>query len=369
MVSKNHVDPLHPEYEKDGGEIMSVSKKDFVVLDVESDSDTIIRWNVFANTYGGNYCHLYEWRHVLENAYGLKTFYLVITHHSEWVGILPLALVPGFGGHGAVSIPYCNYGGFLVAKDPDSIPVRKAALSFLAGKGIHQLEVRELSYTGNVSLSEEVTLILELPASKVLLWKNIGNKVRNQVRKAERAELEVQWGRQQASDLYEVYADNMGRLGTPVHARAFMDEILASFGDDADILTVRLQGRAIAAMMVLKYSDTWINPIASSLVEFRHLNPNMILYWEALQQATAAGAYHFDFGRSKRDSGTYKFKRQWGAMEVPLNYHSYQNGVRISSASTDIYRGHKAEMFAKVWSMLPGRVQRLLGPKIRRYIP
>ncbi|PTL36680.1 FemAB-like protein [Candidatus Methylomirabilis limnetica] len=336
---------------------------------VDCHADSIDNWNAFVQKNNGNYCHLYHWRDVIRNSYGLMTFYLAIVRESEWVGILPLALVPGVGGRSAVSVPYCNYGGLLVANDSDPVLVMKAALSFLTDKGIHRVEVRELCHPGDVFSSEEVTLILELPDSRDLFWKMIGDKVRNQVRKAEKAGLEVQWGREQAPDLYEVYADNMGRLGTPVHPRAFVDEILSSFGDDADVLTVRLQGRAIAAMLVLKFGDTWIDPIASSLVEFRHLNPNMILYWEALQRAMAAGMRRFDFGRSKRDSGTYKFKQQWGATEVPLNYHSYEKGVRVSSASTDLYRGNKAVMFARVWSVLPGRIQRILGPKIRRYIP
>jgi FemAB-related protein (PEP-CTERM system-associated) len=285
------------------------------------------------------------------------------------VGILPLAVIPGIVGRRAVSVPYCSYGGLLVAQTADDNQVRHAALTFLRHKGIKLLEVRELGHTSNASSSGEVTMVLDLPEASDLLWKRIGGKVRNQVRKAERSGLEVQWGREQTSDLYEIYAENMGRLGTPVHARAFVDEILAAFGDQADVLTVRLQGRAIAAMLVLKFGDTWIDPIASGLVEFKNLNPNMFLYWEALKQAISVGARRFDFGRSQRESGTYRFKRQWGAVAIPLNYHSYVDGIQVASASTDIYRGGKAAMFSRTWAKLPGHIQLVLGPKIRRYIP
>ncbi len=331
--------------------------------------DHLAQWNFFVQQNFGNYCHQYEWRRVLQNTYGLETFYLAITQGSDWVGILPLAVIPGIYGRRAVSVPYCNYGGLLVTQAADQNQVRNAALTFLAQKGIHRLEVRELCITGEASSFSEVTMMLDLPDATELLWKAIGDKARNQVRKAERASLEVRWGRDQAMDLYDIYAENMGRLGTPVHARAFVDETLAAFGNQADVLTVRLQGRPIAAMLVLKFGDTWIDPIASSLVELRNLNPNMLLYWEALKQAMAAGAKRFDFGRSKKDSGTYRFKRQWGAMEIPLDYHTYVEGVRVESASTDTYRGGKAAVFAKVWAKLPSSAQRFVGPKIRRYIP
>lgn len=339
------------------------------VADCGCQSECAAQWNYFVKNNYGNYCHQYEWRRVLQNAYRLETFYLSITQGSDWVGILPLAVIPAMGGRKSVSVPYCNYGGLLVAQGADESQVRNAALTFLGHKGIHQLEVRGFCHAVSAYSSGEVTMMLNMPNASELLWKMIGSKARNQIRKAERSSLEVQWGREQVTDLYEIYAENMGRLGTPVHARAFVDEILAAFGDQADVLTVRMQGQAIAAMLVLKHGDTWIDPIASSRNEFNHMNPNMLLYWEALRQAAIAGAKHFDFGRSKKDSGTYRFKRQWGAMEIPLDYHTYVKGVRVESASTDTYRGGKAAVFAKIWANLPSSVQHFFGPKIRRYIP
>lgn len=346
----------------------SASNKLLGEYEVKLINDERIRWNDFVNENSGSYCHQYEWRLVLQNAYRLKTFYLAITQGSDWVGILPLAVIPGIGRQKAVSVPYCNYGGLLVAQTADVNHVKNAALAFLRHQGIHLLEVRELCKMGGIS-SGGVTMLLDLPKVSDALWKRIGDKARNQVRKAQRSGLEVQWGREQASDLYGIYAENMGRLGTPVHARAFVDGILMAFGDQADVLTVRLQGRAIAAMLVLKYGDTWIDPIASGLVEFKKFNPNMLLYWEALKQAISVGTRRFDFGRSQRESGTYKFKSQWGAVATPLNYYSYVNGIQVASASTDIYRGSKAAIFSKVWSKLPSHIQLVLGPKIRRYIP
>ena len=121
---------------------MSLGSRDFLsIQDVGSNSSVSIRWNAFVRTHAGNYCHLYEWRHVLENAYSLTTFYLAVVRDSEWIGVLPLALIPGLVGRSAVSVPYCNYGGLLVAKDSAPVLVRKAALSFRANKGIHRLAV------------------------------------------------------------------------------------------------------------------------------------------------------------------------------------------------------------------------------------
>lgn len=345
----------------------SLKYESFHVLDCDSFLED--EWNCYVAKHHGSYCHLYEWRWVFEKVYGLNTLYLVIKNLGEWVGILPLAILPCLTKGKAVSLPYCNYGGLLVAKGIDYSQVMAAALSYLRSHGIDRVEMRALGQPENATSATEVTLVLDFPASIEALWKQIGDKARNQVRKAERAGLVAEWGRDQVNDLYDIYADNMGRLGTPVHAMAFLQEILQAFGHQADILTVRLEGQAIAAMLVLKIGDVWIDPIASSKMEYKHLNPNMLLYWEALRQATVAGARKFDFGRSRKDSGTYRFKRQWGAVEIPLDYHTYVDGVRVAAASTDVYRSSKAALLAQVWSKLPRPVQHYLGPKVRRYIP
>ena len=43
----------------------------------------------------------------------------------------------------------------------------------------------------------------------------------------------------------------------------------------------------------------------------------MLLYWEVLKLAIDRHYRVFDFGRSSRDSGTFRFKQQWGAQAQP----------------------------------------------------
>lgn len=328
-----------------------------------------VEWNRFIAKNGGSYCHLYEWRAVFEKVYGLKTLYLSIKNCDETIGILPLAIMPKIPGGTvrAVSLPYCNYGGMLVAHGVDAASLKLIVINYLFSRGIEKVELRDIA-PGIVD-ALEVTMILALPEGVDLLWKEIGDKVRNQVRKAQKAGLSLRWGRDQGDDLYAIYAKNMGRLGTPVHSPKFIKEILSSFGERVDVLTIRYDGRAIGAMLVIKHGDTWSDPMASCLAEFNKYNPNMLMYWEALCAACNAGVKSFDFGRSHKDSGTYRFKKQWGASEVALNYHSYVDGMLLRSASTNFYRGQSASKLASLWQKLPAFVQMGLGPVVRRWLP
>ena len=336
---------------------------------VECGAEKSTTWDSFVEETSGTYCHLFGWKQVFERTYGLQTHYLAFYSVGILLGILPLAVMPRFPGSvvNAVSLPYCNYGGLLVAHGVDAVPIKAAAINYLTGLGIDKIEFRNIA-PGMVDAAE-VTMLLALPVSTELLWKRIGDKARNQVRKAQKVGLSLRWGHDQGDDLYAIYAKNMGRLGTPVHSPKFIKEILSSLGELVDVLTVRHEDRAIGAMLVIKHGDTWTDPIASCLAEFNKFNPNMLMYWEALRAACDAGAKSFDFGRSHKDSGTYHFKKQWGAREFALNYHSYVGGELIPSVSTDFYRGQSASKLASIWQKLPTFVQMRLGPVVRRWLP
>jgi len=339
----------------------------FQVLDCgEEESET---WDAFVEKLSGTYCHLFGWKQVFERTYGLQTYYLVFRSAEVWLGVLPLVVMPRLprGTVKAVSLPYCNYGGLLTAPGVDAELLKAVAVKYLARLGVSKIEFRDIA--PDMADVGEVTMIIALPESAELLWKQIGDKARNQVRKAQKTGLTLCWGRDQGDDLYAIYAKNMGRLGTPVHSPKFVKEILASLGERADVLTVRHEERAIGAMLVIKHGDTWADPMASCLAEFNKFNPNMLMYWEALRAACNAGAKSFDFGRSHKDSGTYRFKKQWGANEVSLHYHSYERGVLLPSVSTNFYRGQSASKLASIWQRLPPFVQMRLGPVIRRWLP
>jgi hypothetical protein len=110
-----------------------------------------------------------------------------------------------------------------------------------------------------------------------------------------------------------------------------------------------------------------LNPWASSLRKFRHLSPNMLLYWAMLEAAIAAGASSFDFGRSSRGGGTHQFKLQWGATEQAMHWEYV-----LLSRATPPDQGPSNPRFDRVialWQRLPLAVANLAGPFIARQLP
>jgi hypothetical protein len=108
-------------------------------------------------------------------------------------------------------------------------------------------------------------------------------------------------------------------------------------------------------------------PWASSLREFNQHAPNMLLYWTMLRFAVDRGFRVFDFGRSTRNEGTFRFKCQWGAEPSDLVWEYWTApGAPVPDVSPKNPRFNRA---ITVWQRLPVRLTTALGPHIVRNIP
>jgi CelD/BcsL family acetyltransferase involved in cellulose biosynthesis len=122
----------------------------------------------------------------------------------------------------------------------------------------------------------------------------------------------------------------------------------------------------VGGLVALAFKDGLAVPWASCLKEYFALCPNMLLYWETLRTACAEGFRRFDFGRSSRHSGTYHFKRQWGAREEPLFWYTIPIAPRRRQPILRASNG--AVSLAMLWRRLPLSLTRRLGPPIRKYL-
>jgi hypothetical protein len=92
----------------------------------------------------------------------------------------------------------------------------------------------------------------------------------------------------------------------------------------------------------------------------------MLLYLRILEFACDNGYRVFDFGRSTRGEGTYKFKEQWGAAPAPLYWHYISlDGKPLDPESSGAERFEKAALY---WRKLPLIVTKIIGPSIRKHI-
>jgi CelD/BcsL family acetyltransferase involved in cellulose biosynthesis len=148
-----------------------------------------------------------------------------------------------------------------------------------------------------------------------------------------------------------------------VHSRDFFGAILDEFSDSSKIMLVRKGEDVIGGAVCIFFKGSMIVPWASSLREYFSLCPNNLLYWEMIRWGCLNGYQSFDFGRSSPDSGTYRFKKQWGAEEEPLHWQCVSR--KIGQAAMPQADSNKYRWVIKVWSHLPLSLTNFVGPFVR----
>ena len=305
-------------------------------------------------------------------AFRLRTTFLTAYDGETIVGLLPLVEQSSrlFGRY-LVSLPFMTYGGIIAnSHDVASGLAERAALEAQERRADH-VELRhtialpDLRWAGRL---DKVSMILSLPDSEAALAKQLGAKLRSQIKRGEREKLELVWGGAELiPDFYRVFAPAMHALGTPVYPRKFFEVVYEALRDVSDILVVRMRGKPHAVAFLVKHGKTVEVPWAVASPEAKHASVNMRMYWELLTHAIQNGITAFDFGRSTVDSGTYRFKAQWGSLPNQLHWHYWlpagQPVPKLNQSNPKYARA------AAIWSKMPLWVANLVGPHVIRNLP
>jgi serine/alanine adding enzyme len=336
----------------------------------DSDND---RWNRFVeDNSAGTIYHLHEWRGLIYRLFGHKSYYLLSEDSSGDVsGILPIIRLKSrlFGDY-MVSMPYVNYGGAIGTSRATENALMDHAGELGKTLGIRHIEFRD-TYERQQSWpirTDKVAMILDLPTEEELLWKSLGSKMRAQIKRPLRENPQVKHGQiELLDDFYSVFATNMRDLGTPVYPKLLFKTILETFPENCHLVIIRLNNKPVCAGFLIAYKQTFEIPWASSLREVNPFGMNMLMYWEVIKYAIKEEGHHFDFGRSTIDSGTYRFKKQWGAQMKQLYWHYWlgegQNIPQLSPGNA------KYKFAIAAWKKMPVFMTTLIGPGIVKNLP
>lgn len=335
--------------------------------DLADDSD----WNAYVHKHErATPYHDSRWREVICGALRQRSISLLALSDGKVVGILPMYRLTSrlFGDFG-VSTPYVNYGGALGDNEGIEDALLREAAALVPKLSLDFMEVREFRVRRGWShRSNKVSMIRPLPETIQRLDRELGSKIRAQIKRGAKAGFCSTFGGSELlDDFYHVFARNMRDLGTPVYSKTMFDRILSCFPDMFEVLVVRSNSTPVAAALLLKYRNVMEIPWASSLRETNTSGSNMYMYWAALCRTVESKCDFFDFGRSTRDSGTFRFKRQWGAypIEHVWNY-SVPSGTPLPSLNPD---SNRYRHFVRIWKTLPLVLTRLVGPHIVRNLP
>ncbi|MBL8201867.1 MAG: FemAB family PEP-CTERM system-associated protein [Chromatiales bacterium] len=337
-----------------------------------SDPGATAEWDDFARTTpGGTLYHRLAWRRIFAGEFGWETHYLGARDASGLAGILPLVrLKSRLFGDFLVSLPCVNYGGVVARNEAADRLLVSAAVELAGSLRVSHLELRELQPRDSAwpVRTDKVSMQGGLAANPEEHWGQLPAKLRSQVRRPQKEGATARiGGAELLPQFYAVFARNMRDLGTPVYGRSFFAAIARELGEHMDVVIADLHGQPVAAGILLHSGGRTEIPWASSLRSANRLGVNMLMYWESLKRAISRGSTVFDFGRSTQDSGTYRFKRQWGAEPVPLYWHYWlADGGALPRLNPS---NPKYALAIAAWQRLPLWLANGLGPHIVRNLP
>jgi FemAB-related protein (PEP-CTERM system-associated) len=337
-------------------------------MSVEAFSGTASEWDAMVRSYDGwSHNQLFGWGEVIRESLGHTPIRLTAFANGERAGLQLVPVTSRLFGRYLVSMPFLNYGGIVGRGEAVSL-LEAAAQEIARERRMDLLQLRESMPRPSTlrTANRKITVLLPLPDTAEALRKGLDAKVRNQVKRAEKEGITVKFGADQVEPFYRVFTENMRDLGTPVLPRRFFTSLMETFPDSAWFACAYLGAVPVAAGCAVRWHDTAEITWASSLRRFSKQSPNMLLYFEIMRHAIESGVRVFDFGRCTRDSGTHRFKMQWGGSEHELPWFEWSSEPGYATPSPS---DSKYSLGPRLWSRLPVSVANVIGPHLVRLIP
>ncbi len=337
-----------------------------VVRAFESSDET--RWEAFVERCeDASFFHRIGWREIIEDVFRHRTHYRLAERQGEIVGVLPLAEVKSrLFGHALISLPFCVYGGPIA----DDLQAERALID--AGCDLaRKLHVEHLELRNPVAKSPEwprqelyatfrKTLAKDVEANLLAVPRKQRAMVRKGASNGLRSEIDPSVDR-----FFELYADNMHRHGTPPFAKRYFASLRRVFGPACEVLiVVDRSGAPVSGVMSFYFKGEVLPYYAGDTEAARELAANDFKYWELMRRACERGVRVFDYGRSKRGTGSFDFKKNWGFVPSPLAYE-YQLIARADVPQNNPLNP-KYRAFIAMWRHLPKPAANVLGPHIVR---
>jgi FemAB-related protein (PEP-CTERM system-associated) len=328
-------------------------------------------WDRFVNASpAGSPFHLTAWKTVVEKYMGRRTFCLTARDESGLRGVFPISWVRSrLFGDCLVSTPLAVYGGICATDREAYSGLLNAGQELAQRLGVKYLEMRNCTEPFPTNLPGRdlyVTFTQDLTPGPEKLMQALPRDTRYAVRKSIKSGLE--WTEDLTlRDFYEIYAQSVHRLGTPVFSRRLFEVLTSEFSGRCRLFAVRKGKQAIAGVLCLYFRDRVLPYYAGALPEFYKDSPNNFMYWSLIAQSCKEGFRVFDFGRSKRDTGSFHFKSAWSMEVTDLPYRYYlAKGKEIPHMSPV---DAKFQLPVRLWKRMPFALTKIIGPQLIRRIP
>ena len=331
-------------------------------------------WDDFALRRGTVF-HTSGFRRILLESFGYQCAYQAILNPQNRIcGLFPLVIGRDLNWKKVgVSLPFVNQMDICAISSEVVLFAMKELPLLAKNLRLDSMEIRLKEQDADREIwnarLENHTFLLQLHDEESAALAQASAGCRNHVRKTYRNDwYESSFDPGHLSDFYEVYVRRMKQLGSPAPAIGFFRQFFTQLPEHSSLLTVldKSNRRVIGGMLLLASSgdSTLYYPYGAGLIEYNHRHLNSFMYWEAMRFGIRKNLRQMDLGRSQTESGTYRFKSQWGAKPVQLKYLRY-GGQGIDDATSD---REKLQPLVEVWKRIPRLITDRVGEKVIKYL-
>jgi len=328
------------------------------------------RWEAFVELCPeATFFHRFGWKRLLAKVLHHRTHYLLAEQDGRLAGVLPLVEVRSLlFGHSLVSLPYCTYGGAACMTPAARQALHRAAAELAQECKVEYLEMRNLRVREphwprqDLYVTFRKEILPEVEANMLA----IPRKQRAMVRKGIKAGMTSVVERS-TRNFCALYSNNMQRHGTPPLPQRYFDLLREEFGRDCQVLTVMDRyGEPVSSVLSFYFRDEVLPYYAGDVSAAREMAANDFKYWELMRRACEQGCRVFDYGRSKRGTGSFDFKKNWGFEAEPLQYEFKL--LRRPRVPQNNPLNPKYRLFIKAWRALPAPIASFLGARLARHL-
>lgn len=328
------------------------------------------RWDEFVLVCEeGTFFHLSGWKEVIERSYRHRCFFIFAEENGEIQGVLPLVHINStFFGNALVSNAFCVVGGPAAVNASARHALDVEAVRLAEELGVDYLEYRMAApmhddWACNSELYVNFAKVLDPDPEKTMLA--IPRKQRAVVRKGLKGGLVAEID-DRVDRFFRLYAESVRNHGTPVHSKQYFANLKTVFADNCEIVTVLEGSSPVSTVMNFYFKDQVLAYYGGGSPRARVVAAFDFMYWDTMRRGCENGLRTFDYGRSKRNTGSFDFKKNWGYQPQPL-YYEYKL-IRCKDMPNVNPLNPSYRLFISAWRRLPLTVANTFGPYLARQL-
>ncbi len=295
---------------------------------------------------------------IIQNLTGWSYRNLAIVDCGKILATFPYVLIADV----MVSMPYFSYGGIIKSRfctfsDQEILDAAIAYEYLENGISVKNTELRSFRKVLNYHKINKVVSMKKLPDNIQSVHLLLSSNVKRKIARSCTLGVEViQGGAEILEDFYSVYKQNMKSHGSPPMSLDFLKKLITNYKyGKASVFVAYYKKKVVGASISLGYQDFMENTWFSTLRKYNRYYVSYALHWAMMEFAVKEGMKTYSFGRSERDSGTHRYKKQWGVDELIL----YFNYLKKPGKSIK-----DCKFLSSIWKVIPCFLTDVLFPEI-----